>query len=210
MTKRLTVALVCAAASLASVGVATADARVLSFRTAKALAKQLAEKQVRGRDVITFHLRKPKRLSANRIVYRYDDRTRDKVFCTARVIVSSVTRGRTTSISARFAGQRCAGIPAAVLTFEAITRRAQRDLRANTSATLDALAVVKRSTKRCRSLRIPRSKTRDAKALFDVALVEALERPNDAALGRFVQRLLDAKVRDARLAAGAAGWEDYL
>src|SRR3954469_22427175 len=191
MTKRLTVALVCAAASLASVGVATADARVLSGRTAKALAKRLAEKQVRGRDVISFHLLKPKRVSATRFVFLYDDRTEANVFCTARVIVSSVTRGRTTSISARFAGQRCAGIPRAVLKFEAITRRAQRDLRARTAATLDALAVVKRSSKRCRALKVPRSKARDAKALFDIALVEALERPNDAALTGFVQRLLD-------------------
>jgi hypothetical protein len=210
MTKRLTVALLCAAASLASVGAATADARVLTFRTAKTLAKQLAEKQVRGRDVISFHLLKPKRVNANRFVFLYDDRTTGDVYCTARVIVTSVTRGRTTRISARFAGQRCAGIPSAVLKFEAITRRAQRDVRANTSATLDALAVVKRSTKRCRALKVPRSRTRDANALFDVALVEALERPNDAALGGFVQRLLGAKVSNARLAAGAGAWEDYL
>jgi hypothetical protein len=160
--------------------------------------------------VITFHLRKPKRLSANRIVYRYDDRTRQKVFCTARVIVSSVTRGRTTSISARFAGQRCAGIPSGVLKFEAYTRRAQRDLRANTAATLDALAVVKRDAKRCRDLKVPRSKARDAQALFDIALTEALERPNDQALEDFVNRLANAHVANARLAAGAAAWADYL
>src|SRR3954469_7231389 len=143
MTKRLTVALLCAAATLASVGAATADARVLSYGTAKALAKQLAEKQVRGRDVISFHLLKPKRVSATRFVFLYDDRTSGDVYCTARLIVSSVTRGRTTNVSARFAGQRCAGITADVLKFEAITRRAQRDLRARTADTLDALAVVK-------------------------------------------------------------------
>jgi hypothetical protein len=210
MTKRLTVALLCAAASFASLGAGTAQASTLSVRTAKALAKQLAEKQVRGRDVITFHLGKPRRLSPTRFVFRYDDRTRDKVFCTARVIVSAVTRGRTTNISARFAGQRCAGIPSGVLKFEAYTRRAQRDLRANTSATLDALAVVKRETRRCRALKVPRSKVRNAKALFDIALVEALERPNDRALEDFVTRLANAHVANARLAAGAGAWADYL
>src|SRR4051794_38037498 len=180
MTKRLTVALLCAAATFASVGAASAEARGLSFRTAKALAKQLAEKQVHGRDVISFHLLKPRRVSATRFVFLYDDRTTDNVFCTARVIVSSVTRGRATRISARFAGQRCAGIPRAVLKFEAITRRAQRDLRAHTAATLDALAVVERSTRRCRALKVPSSKAFAAKALFDIATVEALARPNDA------------------------------
>lgn len=210
MTKRLTVALLCAATTFASAGAATAEARVLSVGTAKALAKELAQKQVRGRDVISFHLLRPRRLSATRFAFLYDDRTTDNVYCTARVIVSSVTRGRTTSISARFAGQRCAGIPAAVLKFEAITRRAQRNLRAHTRATLDALAVVKRSAKRCRALKVPRSKARDAQALFDIALVEALERPNDGALGGFVKRLLDANVANPRLAAGAGSWEDYL
>src|SRR4051812_48722630 len=131
MTKRLTVALLCAAATFASVAAGTAEARTLSIRTAKALAKELAKKQLSGRDVISFYLLDPKRLSPNRVVFHYGDRSRDHVFCTARVIVSSVTRGRTTHISARFAGQRCAGIPSGVLKFEAYTRRAQRDLRAN-------------------------------------------------------------------------------
>src|SRR5690242_3198485 len=119
MTKRLTVALLCAAATFALAGTATADARVLSHRTAKELAKELALKQVHGRDVVTFHLSKARRLSPTRFVFLYDDRTRDHVFCTARIIVSSVTRGRTTTVSARFAGQRCNGIPSDVLKFEA-------------------------------------------------------------------------------------------
>jgi hypothetical protein len=210
MTKRLTVALLCAAATFASVAAGTAEARTLSIRTAKALAKQLAKKQVSGRDVISFYLLDPKRLSPNRIVFHYGDRSRDHVFCTARVIVTSVTRGRTTNISARFAGQRCAGIPSGVLKFEAYTRRAQRDLRANTAATLDAVNAVKRDTKRCRNLKIPRSKRRDARALADIALVEALERPNDQAIEDFVNRLANAHVANPRLAAGARAWGDWL
>jgi hypothetical protein len=210
MTKRLTVALLCVAATFASVGAATAGARVLTNRTARELAKQLAQKQVHGRDVISFHLLRPRRLSATRVAFLYDDRTTDNVYCTARVIVSSVTRGRTTTVSARFAGQHCAGIPAAVLKFEAITRRAQRDVRANTAATLDALAAVERSSRRCRAVKVPASKAPQANALFQIALIEAFERPSDAAIGGFVQRLLDANVANARLAAGAGAWQDYL
>ena len=91
MLKRLTVALMCAAASFAAVA-STAEARTLSLRTAKELAKSLAQKQVRGRDVVSFHLRKPKRVNPNRVVFLYDDRTSENVFCTARLIVTSTTR----------------------------------------------------------------------------------------------------------------------
>jgi hypothetical protein len=210
MTKRLTAALLCVAASFAAGGVANAQAKGLSYRTAKNLAKRLADKQVRGRGVISFHLRKARRVSSTRLVFPYDDRTIDNVYCTARLIVSEATKGRTTTIRARFTGQRCEGIPAEVLEFEAITRRAQRDLRTNTAATVDALDAVDRSTRRCRSVEVPRSVRRNAQALFDIALVEALERPNDAAVGNFAASLLAAGVSNATLAAGAAGWADYV
>src|SRR5215208_2573295 len=158
MTKRLTAALLCAAAAIAFGGAATADAKVLAYKDAKALAKRLAEKQVRGRNVVSFHLQRASRLSATKLVFPYDDRTASNVFCTARVVVISRTSGRFTRIKARFAGVRCAGIPSEVLEFEALTRRAQRDLRANTSETLDALEVVRRSSRACRNVSVPRSR----------------------------------------------------
>jgi hypothetical protein len=211
MTKRLTVALLCVAASaLAFSGVAQAQTKLLPYKTAKVLAKRLAEKQVRGRDVISFHLGKARRVAANQIVFPYDDRTRGNVFCVARIVVSSTTEGRFTNYRARFRGSRCAGIPSEVREFEAITRRAQRDLRANTAATVDAVEAVGRSARRCRSVRVPRSARRDAQALFDIALVEALERPNDTAVGNFVAALVAVDADNATLAAGANGWADYL
>jgi hypothetical protein len=210
MTKRLTVALLCAAATFALAGTATAEARVLSYRTARALAKELALKQVHGRDVVTFHLLRPKRLSSTRFAFLYDDRTRGNVYCTARIIVASVTRGRTTTVSARFAGQRCNGIPDDVLKFEAITRAAQRDVRRHTQETLDAIDGLKRANRSCRKLKVPRSRVDELQYLLDIAATEAVERPNDAALGTFVDRLQHSGVQNARLAAGAAAWADYL
>ena len=210
MTKRLTAALLCVIGSFAFSGVATAQERGLKYKTAKNLAKRLAEKQVRGRDVISFHLRKARRVSSTRVVFPYDDRTLDNVYCTARLIVSSSTSGTTTTIRARFTGQRCAGIPSEVLEFEAITRQAQRDLRTNTAATVDALDAVDQSARRCRSLTVPRSQRQNAQALFDIAIIEALERPNDATVGNFVASLQAAQADNPKLAAGAAGWADYL
>jgi hypothetical protein len=210
MTKRLTAALLCAVASSALCGVATAEAKRLSYKTASQLAAQLAKKQVSGRNVVSFHLQTPSRASATKLVFYYDDRTADNVFCTARLIVSSSTRGRTTTVRAFFAGQRCAGIPSEVLRFEALTRQAQRDVRLNAAATVDALDAYQRAVERCRNVSVPRARARDAKALFGLALVEALERANDAALGNFVTGLLDVQARNATLAAGASAWADLL
>jgi hypothetical protein len=210
MTKRLVGALVCALAMFAVGGVATAQAKRLSYKDAKSLATALAAKQVRGRDVVSFHVHSPVRVSPNRFVFSYDDRTAGHAFCTARLVVTSTTSRSKTTISARFTGQHCAGIPSEVLKFEALVRRAQRDVKANTAATVQALGAVVRSSKRCRNVKVPRSKRRDAQALFGVALVEALERPNDAALGNFVNGLLNLQVSNAKLAAGASAWADYL
>lgn len=210
MTKRLTGALLCALAAFAVGGVATAQAKRLSYKDATSLAKVLAAKQAHGRHVVSFHLKAPRRVSANRFVFLYDDRTAAHAFCTARLVVTSRTSAGKTTITAKLVGQRCAGIPAEVLKFEAQTRRAQHDLRANSTATVDALDAVRRSSRRCRNVTVPRSKKHDAQVLFDVALAEALERPNDAAVSNFVNRLLALQVSNATLASGASAWADYL
>ena len=210
MTKRLTAALLCAVTAFAIGGVATAQAKPLSFKTAKTLAKRLAEKQVRGRDVVSYHLLLPDRVSSSRIVFQYDDRTTTNVFCTALVLVDQRVEGRFTTISARFTGQRCNGIPSEVLAFESITRRTQRELRANTEVTVEAVAAVERSARRCRSVQVPESRRDEAEALFDIALVQALEGPNDAIVGDFSAALLAVDARNATLNAGAVAWADYL
>jgi hypothetical protein len=209
MTKRLTAALLCVAASFAIGGVATAQAKSLPYKTAKTLAKRLAEKQVKGRDVVSFHLLLPRRVGDSRIVFQYDDRTTANVFCTALVVVDQRVSGRVTKIGARFTAQDCHGIPSEVLKFEAITRTAQRELRANTAPTVEAVDAVKASARRCRAVKVPRSKRDEASALFDIALVEALERPNAAAVGRFAAGLLAVKAKNATLAAAALAWADY-
>jgi hypothetical protein len=190
-------------------GVASAQADGLSYKAAKSLAKRLAEKQVRGRNVVSYHLLDAKRINARRIRFAYDDRSVDNVFCVAQLIVQQRVGSRVTTNSARFRGQRCRGIPSEVLKFEAITRQAQRDLRANTAATVSALRAVQRSAKRCRSVTVPKAVRSRAAALFDVATVNALAGPNDAILAGFVGSLRQAEVSDPTLRAGADAWADY-
>lgn len=210
MTKRLMAALLCAVAVFAIGGAATAQAEGLAYKDAKALAQRLADKQLRGRKVVSYHLQKAIRLGVNRIVFPYDDRTRDNVFCTSRIVVVQSRSGRFTNIRAKFTRTRCDGIGTEPLKFEALTRHAQRDLRANTAATVDAIDAVNRSAKRCQAVKVPKSKSGNAQALFDIALVEALERPNDAAVGSFVAELVNADVSNTTLARAAAAWADWL
>ena len=47
-------------------------------------------------------------------------------------------------------------------------------------------------------------------AILDIALVEALEGPNDTALGDFVTALGNVQTSNQRLAAGIGAWADWL
>jgi hypothetical protein len=210
MTKRLMGTLVCVLAIFAVGGVASAQAQGLPYKDAKVLAKRLANKQLRGRHVISYHLLRAIRSSSTRILFPYDDRTRDNVFCKSVIVVTRTVSGRITTTRAKFTATTCNGIPSEVLKFEALTRHAQRDLRANTAATVDAIDAVNRSAKQCKAVKVPRSKRTNAQALFDIALVEALERPNDAAVGSFVAGLVNATVSNTTLSNAAAAWSDWL
>lgn len=212
MTKRgvpaIAIALI---AALGFSGTALAQAKPLKVKDARKLARKLAEKQVSGRDVVSFHIFGAKRTGPNSIAFVYDDRTKVNVFCTAAIVVTqSQVRGNRTRLSARFRGQRCENIPVDVLAVETATRNVVRALRDTTVATAGSLKSLEASVKRCRNLAVPRSRRAAVSAILDVALIEALEGPNDSALGDFVTALGDVDTSTAALTAGIAGWTDYL
>ena len=197
-------------AALGFTGSASARTNALSVPTASKLARKLAAKQVTGRDVVSFHIYAPARVGRNRVAFLYDDRTTANVFCTARIVVTRRVSSRTTTIRARFAGSACKGIPGDVLATEAATRNTVRALRGTAAATADSLDALERSVKRCRNLDVPRARRAAVAAILDISLVEALEGPNDAALGDFVTALNNVQTTNTTLTAGIAGWTDYL
>ena len=211
MTKRgvpaVAIALI---AVLGFCGAAEAKTGPLRVKQARKLAHRLAEKQVRGRDVISFHVAGAKRLGRNRVALAYDDRTDVNFFCTATIVVTQRVGAKRTIRRARFHGQKCEQMPLDVLAVETATRIAVRALRATAAATEDSLSALEASVKRCRKLDVPRSRRVAANAILDIALVEALERPNDTALGDFVRLLGDVDTTNTTLTAGIAGWTDYL
>src|SRR3954447_2917679 len=209
MTKRgvpaVAIALI---AALGFCGAASAQTSTLKISAAKKLARSLAAKQVRGRDVVSFHILKAKRRGPNRVTFAYDDRTADNVYCTAAIVVTrKVATGKITT-SARFRGQRCKGIPSDVLAAEAATRNAVRALRSTTTETTQSLDALETSLRGCQKLRVPSSRHTAVTAIVDIATVEALVAPNDGALNDFVTALGNIQTSRSVLAAGIAGWGD--
>src|SRR3954453_839637 len=109
MTKRgvpaVAIALI---AALGFTGSASAQSKALSVPTASKLARTLAAKQVKGRDVVSFHIYAPVRLGRNKVAFLYDDRSTANVFCTARIVITQRSpSARSTIIRARFQGSKC-------------------------------------------------------------------------------------------------------
>jgi len=212
MTKRgMSAVVIALVAMLAFAGTANAQsAERLTYKTAKRLAVALGEKQVRGRDIVSYHLRDPERLGRNQIAFDYDDRAEDNVYCTATVVVTRRVTTDRTRFRAVFRGQECAGVPADALAIEAATRATVRALRDTADETVASLRRVTRSIRRCEDLNVPRSRREAVSAVLDIAIIQALEGPNDAAIGDFVAALDQVDTTNAVLQRGIAGWADYL
>lgn len=199
-------------ALLAFAGTAAAQSEPLRYRTAKKLAVELAKKQISDRDVVSYHVFDAERMTRNAIVFSYDDRTSDDVFCTAVLVV----RQRETSadgdvrISARFRGQECAKVPDDALAVEAATRSAVRALGASEDETFASLRRVTRSLRRCEDLDFPRNRRAHVNAIIDIAVVKALVTPNDAALGDFVTALDGIDTANSILRRGIGAWADWV
>jgi hypothetical protein len=191
-------------------GAATAQAKPLKVKDARKLAHKLAEKQISGRDVVSFHILGAKRTGPNTVTFAYDDRTNVNLYCTAAIVVTRKVGAKRTQLAARFRGQKCKNIPVDVLAAETATRNAVRGLKGSTVATADSLKSLEASVKRCRNLDVPRSRRAAASAILDIALVEALEGPNDAPLGNFIAELGGIDTTNATLAGGISGWTDWL
>ena len=212
MTMRGMSAAVAALVAMLAFG-ATANAQSggrLTYKQAKRLAVRLAEKQVRKRDLVSYHLLRARRVGRNAIVFAYDDRTPSDVFCTARVVVTRRVGDETTRLRARFRGQRCAKIPSDALAVESATQAAVRELRGTADATTASLRGVTRSIRRCQDLDVPRSRQEAVAAVVDIAIGGALARPNDEVLGDFVRALGEIQTSRPVLQQSFAAWADFL
>src|SRR3954470_7190604 len=177
-TRGLFVAVALAVALFA--GTATAQAAGLTVRQAKRAALRLGHKQQRTQDVVAFQLGRPHRVSRNQIYFPYAARTEGRNFCKGRLTVTRRVRGNRIEIASRIGKQRCKQIPADALAVESATRKLARSLRPTGTRR------VRGSIARCKTLDVPRSRRATARAVNPIALIEALQLPNDKPLGQFV------------------------
>jgi hypothetical protein len=188
-----------------------ASANVLSLGTAKSLAKRLAAKQVRTRQIVSIHVLRGHRVNAREIKFAYDDRSAQNVFCTSVIIVK--LRTPTSNVARATFDPRasvCHGMPAAALAYEAATRTAVRAVGAEAGVVASSIKTLQQSSLPCRRLSIPRNR-RAQVALFSAsARSSAIYDPIDAQLQAFVNSIGGTRTSDGVLLAGAAGWADLL
>jgi hypothetical protein len=213
MTKRgtIAVALMLAAILALSAPAAMAQPTPLRAKQAKKLAKQLARKQMRQHNVVVYHIEDGRRTDPYTIKYDYDERTRDDVYCTAVLRVHRKQVGNTIETTAKLLRHRCKNVPAEVQAVENATRKANRRVRRNEKATLRSFRRTMGPLDGCRALQsVPRNRRRAVAAIIDSALVGALRRPNDDALGAFVAALGRIDPGNRKLRNGVAAWADLL
>src|SRR5947209_16046921 len=116
MTKKALALFVVLVAVLTGATVASAAA-TLSLKTAAKVARELALKEVKGRNIVVFHVTNPRRIASNRYVFSYDDRSRNNLFCTAKLTVTLTNPSKGT-IVARVLPTVCKRIPTDALALE--------------------------------------------------------------------------------------------
>lgn len=208
MTRKASALMLAACAVLVYVTSASAAAK-LPLPAAEKVAVKLAHKAVRGRNIIAFHITAPQRIGNDRIVFRYDDRSRANVYCTALLTVT-LTDPKKGTVSAHLGRQSCHGIPADALAFEAVTARAFKGVKARRGAINRSLAAFKRTLAPCNGLKVPARDRGRVRALGNVAAVEALVGPVNSQLSAFVSSLGALKTSNPTLARSQAAWSDYL
>jgi hypothetical protein len=152
-----------------------------------------------------------RRTNAYTIKFDYDERTRFDAYCTAVLRVRKTQTGNTIETTARLLRHRCKQVPTDVQAIENTTRKANRRISRNERDTLRSFRNTMGPLDGCRALRsVPRNRRRAVAAVIDSALIGALRRPNNDALGDFVAALTRVDTDRRLLRDGVAGWVDFL
>lgn len=207
MTRKALVAAIVAALAWC----APASANVLPLKTAKQVAKRLAAKQIRTRQIVSVHISSAKRVSPREIKFAYDDRSASNVFCTSVIVVKLKSRNSNTAVGTFQSNATvCRGMSADALAYEAATRNAVRSVASQKGAVAASVSALTRSSAPCRNLRVPANR-RAQVALFErSANTTAIYGPIDSQLQSFVNSLASIHSTDGVLLAGSAGWSDLL
>lgn len=190
--------------ALAAGPAAAADG--LTVHKARQLAHKLVVKQRRERSLVFTHLARPIRRSANRIDFRYEDRSTADVLCRARIVVRQTSGSR----NADLVGAKCHGIPSDVLAYERLTRRLANSLPDFAKRVSRSLGRYDKGVADCDYIAVPKNRADEVDLLFDLGFTYAFYKPLRTRLGTFVTGLHDVRPSDPELMTGMESWENFL
>ena len=193
MTRRVT-AVGLATVLAAMLAPAPAGAASLTEPAARKLATKLARATARGRDAQSWYLSQAVKVRRNRVVFVYNERSRDEGFCRGRLVVEqSSTRRR-----AFLTDSRCAAIPEEALAIERATRAMIRAAEGQIGELRRSYRGYRRDLRGCEGLVVPRSRHDEVRWLYDAGRAHAALDPILTHLDGFVTALQDIQPEDPR------------
>jgi hypothetical protein len=185
---------------------AGAGAAPLEGSDARRLALKLARQTAVERNAQSWQLSQALKVRPSRITFEYRERSRDEVFCKARLVVEqSSTRRR-----AFLAAARCAAIPAEALAIERATRAMIRSAEGQAPEMQRSHRRYRRDLRGCEGLVVPRSRHDEVRWLYDAGELHAIFDPLLPHLDGFVTALQDIRPEDPELAGGVAAWRRFV
>ena len=189
-------------AVLALPSAATAQVKPLTEKTARPLATKLARQVAERRKVRSWSVSEALSVRRNRVVFIYSDRSRQEVFCTARLVVEqSSTRRR-----AFIAAPDCNPIPSEALAMERATSALIRAVQGQAADVRRSIRAYERDLRRCEGLVVPRSRHEEVEALYEAGELHAAFDPLLTHLDAFVTRLEEIQPEDDALVKGVIWW----
>ncbi len=184
-------------------GVAAAQVKPLTEKTARPLATKLARQVAERRNARSWHLSEALSVRRNRVVFMYSERTRQEVFCTARLVVEQSSTRRRAFISA----PECTPIPTEALAMERATSALIRAVQGQAADVRRSVRGYEKDLDRCEGLVVPRSRHEEVEALYQAGQIHAAFDPLLVHLDAFVTRLQEIQPEDAELVKGVIWWQ---
>jgi hypothetical protein len=178
----------------------------LTERSARRFAVRLARSVARERKVVAWHLSDAAKVRRTRIVFIYDDRNADNVFCVAKIVVEQTARTRSVTLG----GGRCRVVPDEALAIEKATRALVRAVRGQVPEIRRSVEAYETEVVDCEGIVVPRGRQPEVESLFEAGELIAVFSPIRAQLEGFVTALQNAQPEDRELARGVVGWTRFL
>lgn len=183
-------------------GAAAAPYKPLTEKTALPIATKLAKQVATKRKVRSWQLSDALSVRPNRVVFMYSDRSRDEVFCTARLVVEQSSSRRNAFLTA----PRCRPIPPEALAMERATSALLRAVQGQATDVRSSIRGYEKDIEDCEGLVVPRSRHEEVDLLYEAGQLKAAFDPLLIHLDAFVTRLQEIQPEDPELLRGVVWW----